>query len=1024
MAPIVREVSRTRSQRVVLLGLQLVAVACLSCRDDAILRPGFEVVEKGGAVQEPVSGCARIAVHVDLATSAVTVQDGETCGELVPERDSEPVFDPATRILRLPIVLRNATAGEVVAPVRVVFVADSIHRYRNGQLVPGSGSTRATNADSGDVAGRVAVWRFDTLLAASGEVQRIPPGGRSRRLWLEFTGPELWLRPGGADADTTLSVRLDATGIQMQVTEVPAVAPDSVPASVQDTANIVTDVRSPLPFSRDVVVVRFKTGASQAARSAAIQRVSGIVIGGLRGEASDGGYIIQLPPDPTNDRVFDAMSALESDTAVSSVSVYWFLIGGTSYLRPRDDSASGWSFQGWRLAADSAYIGAVRPTWALEAVNAPRAWGCSVGDQTTRVAVIDQGLRDTSFTDLEANRDVLANGNRSTETFLHGNQVAYTLAARGDNAVQMSGLMWRASLSLHDVSQRDSITGLLLMAGAGQNVFPLVDFRRFLDAMASAANHGVRVINISLANRSAVNLTLPPPVSLDTTNRRLMRYIVDDLAFRAPDRRPLFVVSTGNVAGRDAYYAFFPLLTDYLPDQVVVVVGANRAKMLPWTDSTSSRIHIAAPGDSVGTWGANGAQYASGTSFATALVSGAAGLLFAFDPTLTTAEVRDLLIRGAIQGADSAGGVPILDAYESLKLAAQRPGAPLCGNRLWGDSGFVVAERLTPTGVVDDVLSVVPANGAPTFLAAIHGGKRLFNGGFGAPWVEMRWQPQTKWAVTTPGPVSDTAIAGTFWSTQALDHEATTRLLAAQVPPPAGAPPPQLAQYDFQIWRFPASPTFVVSHASTRTGIDSSAAVCVRTLSSGACGVFQYPFYQSRLTHALSPDGSRGFFAVTELRSHVQATGPTIACGSNLDETCTGFERVLEPTRPTEVYEIDLATSTATQRWTVPGYVVRMGISEKEDELVASEGVQRYRERYEWFVHPDTTTELVPTGAGFDVNTCAIVFRDVRRGTPTWGAVRRQVAVRPSAACGLLAGSHEGIGGIAPAIRAGWPPPL
>ena len=59
-----------------------------------------------------------------------------------------------------------------------------------------------------------------------------------------------------------------------------------------------------------------------------------------------------------------------------------------------------------------------------------------------------------------------------------------------------------------------------------------------------------------------------------------------------------------------------------------------------------------------------------------------------------------------------------------------------------------------------------------------------------------------------------------------------------------------------------------------------------------------------------------------------------------------------------------------------------------------------------------------------DVRTGGVVFRDVRRGTPTWGAVRRQVAVRPSAACGLLAGSHEGIGGIAPAIRAGLPPPL
>ncbi|HEX6943960.1 MAG TPA: hypothetical protein VF128_13605 [Gemmatimonadaceae bacterium] len=255
---------------------------------------------------------------MDLNTSAVAVQDGATCGQLVPERDTQPVFDASRRALRLPIVLRNATTGYVTAPVRVSFTADSIYRYRNGQQVPGSGSTRALNGDSTSDNGRIAAWKHDSLLAAVGETQRIAPGARSRRLWIEFTGPELWLRPGGADADTTLSLRLDASGLLTSVTQVPAVAPDTAPAGFLDEANLVSDARSPNRFVRDVVVVLFRVGTNQAARTDAITSVSGEVIGGIRMNDVDGLYYVRLAADPTNNRVFEAIRILQGHPAVAA----------------------------------------------------------------------------------------------------------------------------------------------------------------------------------------------------------------------------------------------------------------------------------------------------------------------------------------------------------------------------------------------------------------------------------------------------------------------------------------------------------------------------------------------------------------------------------------------------------------------------------------------------------------------------------------------------------------------------------
>jgi subtilisin family serine protease len=993
------------------LMLQVAAAACLSCRPNPTspaIRPLLDV-----QAPQPIAGCARISLHVDLSTSAVTVQDGATCGQLVPERDTQPEFDASRRALRLPIVLRNTTTGYVSAPVRVSFTADSIYRYRNGQLVPGSGSTRALNADSASVNGRDGSWRYDTLLAAAGETQRIAPGARSRRLWLEFTGPELWLKPGGADADTTLSLRLDASGFFQIIGEVPPFAPDTIPSWVRDDSSLVTDPRAPIyRFSRNVVLVTFRPGTTQQQRAAAVGSVAGTVIGGKRLNGVDGLYLIQLPADATNDRVFDALRVLKTDAAVSTADLYWFMSGAATYLRP-DDGSAGWTRSSWRVSRDSGYLGAIHPTWALEASNAARAWGCSLGDSLTRIAIVDQGLRAAGFTDLVANLDTVVNANQAGEAFLHGTHVAHVLAARGDNGAQMSGMMWRNRLSLYDASSRGA-NGLLLL---GPNQLPVLDATAFLDALVAAANRGARVINISLGLSDTTHLVLPAPAALDSTTRRLIAMLVDNERVFAQGRTPLYVISTGNVAGRDAYYSGFPVLVDSLPDRVINVVGSNRARVLPWTPGNSSRIDVAAPAESIGTWGAVGGLYQTGTSFATPLVAGVAGLLFSFDPTLTPAEVKQLIIQGAQAGGLTAGGVPLLDAYESLRLAAQRLGAPLCGNRLWGDSGVVVAERVLANGPVDEPLTTVPAGSAPSYLTPMHGGKRLLNRGFATTWRELNWSPGAGWGVVTPGAITDTAQGGTYWSSRGLDHDRTRALFASITGSPSPGAPPTI-RYSFTL--NPTPPLLTLQSAPVRSGIDTStsAAVCVKVLGSGSCGHRVFPSYSGKVSVAMSPDGNRGFDAITEIVNQPVASGPTNACLQDTFAQCTEYDIITQPTGPTEVFEIDFAANSAVQRWTVPGYVFRLGMSERNDEIVTTEGEQHFIQHFGWTRDQGGTGVDVPFVAAstFSPNTCNTVFRDVRSTTPTWGQVRRQVAVRPSTAC-TLDTAKDGIGGIAPRIR-------
>jgi hypothetical protein len=130
---------------------------------------------------------------------------------------------------------------------------------------------------------------------------------------------------------------------------------------------------------------------------------------------------------------------------------------------------------------------------------------------------------------------------------------------------------------------------------------------------------------------------------------------------------------------------------------------------------------------SVGTFGYESTQpdLSGGTSFSAPLVAGTAGLLLAFDSRLVggtlaaTSEIKRLLLDGARRSVVGTDTIRVLDAYGALKAAAQRPGAPLCGNRVWADGAVVKTQR----GPSDESLFTAP--GRVVRLFTLHGGKRL-----------------------------------------------------------------------------------------------------------------------------------------------------------------------------------------------------------------------------------------------------------------------------------------------------------
>ena len=130
-----------------------------------------------------------------------------------------------------------------------------------------------------------------------------------------------------------------------------------------------------------------------------------------------------------------------------------------------------------------------------------------------------------------------------------------------------------------------------------------------------------------------------------------------------------------------------------LPDPAirerVFVVGGVLAGLRGFqTSSNHTSIDLVAPAESVWTRGQTISSavhldgHHEGTSFAAPFVSGTAVLALSLDPTLSTSALAQAIRLGAMRSGTSYDGVPLVDAYQTLRAISERPGAPLCGNSL------------------------------------------------------------------------------------------------------------------------------------------------------------------------------------------------------------------------------------------------------------------------------------------------------------------------------------------------------
>ncbi|ADY57266.1 Subtilisin [Syntrophobotulus glycolicus DSM 8271] len=282
--------------------------------------------------------------------------------------------------------------------------------------------------------------------------------------------------------------------------------------------------------------------------------------------------------------------------------------------------------------------------WAIQNIRADKVWDEGATGQGIVVAVIDTGV-DLDHPDLKG--QLVPGYNAITGSTAagaarddngHGTSVAGAIAA-GKNGIGILGVAYGARIM--PVKAMDS-------KGSGENDV-------IADGIVWAVDHGAKIINLSMgAERQTA--------------------VFDEALDYALDKGCLVVAASGNT---DAVTHLSGVAYPGAYPGILAVSAIDSSNLITDFSRVGPEIELAAPGKRILTdyWSqdTSGEAYATGTSIAAPIVSGAAALIWSRYPALAAQEVRQLLLNSAADlgttGRDDDYGYGKVDCYRALKLA-------------------------------------------------------------------------------------------------------------------------------------------------------------------------------------------------------------------------------------------------------------------------------------------------------------------------------------------------------------------
>lgn len=474
---------------------------------------------------------------------------------------------------------------------------------------------------------------------------------------------ELRVPAGNSDlyifVDTLFGSYTDKIDLKCKVGYTAAPAAESI-ISISDSTDIVGNE----------LLVYFDSKVTASTAKSIIHELGGEIVGQI--------YILdqyQVRFEETSLDLLESKKAeLEADERVEVV-CYNMIIKDEVNVYPNDTKYDSWDVS--------------KPdgnNWGLECIDAPGAWEYQDRMQTVKVGVIDSSL-DYSHPDLTVNLDrtsMLATDDfSSVKSFMsyydeykdsheciydpcafcsqkdHGTHVSGIIGARANNNKGVAGVNWNADLYFgsmwyYTIPQEGQLSMTSSYEGLNYQLSYLV-------------MSGCRVINLSVGSSEASE-----PDEDEQTYADAYEVLVSRLEAAGYDF--LVTKSAGNADDDASDYQLNRIMTtgEHAKAHTIIVASLAHSKgfftgkiqySVAGYSNYGSLVEIAAPGSDIYSTVMDGYDYMSGTSMASPMVAGVAGLLYSIDPELNYDEVKAILI-SAVNDYCAKGGrtYPIVNA--------------------------------------------------------------------------------------------------------------------------------------------------------------------------------------------------------------------------------------------------------------------------------------------------------------------------------------------------------------------------
>jgi thermitase len=472
-------------------------------------------------------------------------------------------------------------------------------------------------------------------------------------------------------------------------------------SSAQDsTSNLQTFATSGSPGSIRAghILVRFKATPSQAVLDQLNIAFGAKTVGKI---PEIGVTHLQAPPQV-------GLALLQHLHGRSDVEFAEFDSTIEAFLQPNDPYFSA--------AFASSHYGNVSQ-WGPQAVSAPEAWNLTLGDPSIVIAVVDTGV-DSSHPDLASKiaGEYSYVGRSAKDGFGHGTHVAGIAAAATNNDVGIAGMCPSCGILSVKVLN-DQGSGYMSDVASG---------------IIYAASHGARVINLSLGGSGRSD-----------TLRSALQYAITNNAL------PVCAMGNSSSSSNTPEPAYWhDCLSVIATDQNGVKAGFSNSGV---------KADVAAPGVAIlstmptypvtltSTYGFSMNYDAlSGTSMATPMVAGIAGLVLSRNPSLTPAQVAGIIMASSGDGVNWNSNLAfgVVNASNAVT------------NAIHGDYTAPLAKVVSPAEGAT-VSGLVTVQAAPTDNTTVHHVDFVQNG--------TRFMPLLTGASSTSG-TGKNAVSSPAWT--------------------------------------------------------------------------------------------------------------------------------------------------------------------------------------------------------------------------------------------------------------------